>query len=272
MLLGFPLFKDAAEAALRRGEELVEFEVPNTPRSWPPFGVLGMPPRRFVRIGQPRPPGQELKVCKKFVPPQTTDTPRMLFSHQSGNLRFSREVDGKWEALLYADGACLENGAQDARGGYAFVFQPENPTQPVGHNFVSHPLEQKGPTGLATPHTSNRAELRAVLAALRFRAWQGEGWERLVIATDSAYVVNGLTEYMETWLSRGWLNSRGRPVANRDLWEALLERIREFDMYKLDLAFWQIPRGLNGAADSAAKLGALLPPDDEYHIVEGIQV
>jgi hypothetical protein len=44
VVLGFPLFKDEAEAALERGEELVEIEVPNTGRSWPPFGVLGMPP------------------------------------------------------------------------------------------------------------------------------------------------------------------------------------------------------------------------------------
>ena len=66
-----------------------------------------------------------------------------------------------------------------------------------------------------------------MIAALEFRFWPGEGWERLVITTDSVYVVKGVTEWIRRWTRNGWRTSDRKPVANRDLWECLLERIRE---------------------------------------------
>jgi ribonuclease HI len=41
--------------------------------------------------------------------------------------------------------------------------------------------------------------------------------------SDSTYVVNCFRDrWWESWLTRGWRNSAGKPVANRDLWEPLL--------------------------------------------------
>ncbi|KAF4935261.1 Ribonuclease H [Colletotrichum fructicola] len=95
----------------------------------------------------------------------------------------------KSEALIYTDGACLDNGAAKARGGCAFVFKPTYSEKESG--VISLRLEDQGPGGEVYQHTSNRAELRAVIAALRFREWYGEGFKSIVIATDSTYVVNG---------------------------------------------------------------------------------
>lgn len=58
-------------------------------------------------------------------------------------------------------------------------------------------LESRGPTGEAVPQTSNRAELRAITAALGYRLWNNEGCRRLVIATDSSYTVDGSTEWIK---------------------------------------------------------------------------
>jgi ribonuclease HI len=44
------------------------------------------------------------------------------------------------------------------------------------------------------PATSNRAEMLAVINALLIHFWMGEGFERIVIATDSEYVVRGICE------------------------------------------------------------------------------
>jgi ribonuclease HI len=55
-------------------------------------------------------------------------------------------------------------------------------------------LESRGPNNEEVPLTSNRADLRAVIAALRFWLWNNEGTRRLVIATDSSYVIDGATE------------------------------------------------------------------------------
>ena len=41
--------------------------------------------------------------------------------------------------------------------------------------------------------------------------------------TDSEYLKKGMTEWVAGWVRRGWKNAQRQPVANRDLWEQLLE-------------------------------------------------
>lgn len=62
--------------------------------------------------------------------------------------------------------------------------------------------------------TNNRMELRAVIEALESLS-SGE----LTIVTDSEYVVNVFTQWLEGWRSRGMRTSRGKPVENQDLIE-----------------------------------------------------
>src|SRR3954471_14622980 len=46
----------------------------------------------------------------------------------------------------------------------------------------------------------------------------------LTVVSDSTYVVNCFEKnWWPNWLKRGWLNSAKKPVANRDLWEPLIE-------------------------------------------------
>ena len=42
------------------------------------------------------------------------------------------------------------------------------------------------------------------------------------LTTDSQYLKKGITEWIDSWVKRGWKNSQKKPVANRDLWEKLL--------------------------------------------------
>jgi ribonuclease HI len=61
-------------------------------------------------------------------------------------------------------------------------------------------------------------EVTAVLRALE----STEG--PVLVMSDSTYVVNCFRDgWWEGWRRRGWRNVAGRPVANRDLWELLLE-------------------------------------------------
>src|SRR4051795_13000109 len=66
--------------------------------------------------------------------------------------------------------------------------------------------------------TNQRMEIRAALEAVR--ALDGP----LVVVSDSTYVVNCFrNRWWKGWHARGWINSQRRPVANRDLWEPLVE-------------------------------------------------
>lgn len=67
--------------------------------------------------------------------------------------------------------------------------------------------------------TNQRMELRAVLEALRANP-DGD----VEIVSDSTYVVKCFNDHWYVgWLRRGWKNSQGQPVANRDLWEPLFD-------------------------------------------------
>ncbi|XP_044714469.1 RNase H domain-containing protein [Hirsutella rhossiliensis] len=67
---------------------------------------------------------------------------------------------------------------------------------------------------------SNRAELRAVIAALRFRHWPGEGFSTVIIATDSEYVVEGSTQWAKAWVQNNW-RTKANSV-NLDVWPMFL--------------------------------------------------
>jgi ribonuclease HI len=102
------------------------------------------------------------------------------------------------ETVVYTDGSCLGN---PGRGGWAWAV-PDGP-------FAS---------GAERSSTNQRMEVTAVLEALR--ALEGP----LHVKSDSTYVVNCFRDrWWQGWIRRGWRNSAGKPVANRDLWEPVLE-------------------------------------------------
>lgn len=103
--------------------------------------------------------------------------------------------------VVYTDGACAGNPGP---GGWAWAV-------PAGE-FRS---------GAEARTTNQRMEVTAVLEAVT--ALPGP----LEVRSDSTYVVNCFRDrWWEGWLARGWVNSAKKPVANRDLWEPLIDAYR----------------------------------------------
>jgi len=49
----------------------------------------------------------------------------------------------------------------------------------------------------------------------------------LEVVSDSTYLINCFRDrWWEAWLRKGWINSQKKPVANRDLWEPLVELVQ----------------------------------------------
>ncbi len=101
---------------------------------------------------------------------------------------------------IYSDGACSGNPGP---GGWGAILQWGDTTKEIA--------------GFEAETTNNRMELMAAISAL-------ETLKRPVTAkvtTDSAYLRNGITQWLPRWKARGWKTADKKPVKNQDLWERL---------------------------------------------------
>lgn len=103
---------------------------------------------------------------------------------------------------------------------------------------------------IAGPCTSQRAELMALLMALRWVDRALVDRHGLEVSGDSLYVIRGATKWIRTWKRRGWKTVSGQPVKHVDLWRAIDTELCLLDLPKLR---W-VPREMNAYADAAATL------------------
>ena len=101
---------------------------------------------------------------------------------------------------IYTDGSCLKN---PGNGGWAAIICTRN--------------EMKKISGSEKDTTNNRMELLATINALK----EVNSDDLIEIYTDSKYVKNGITEWINTWLSNNWKTSKKDDVKNKDLWTDL---------------------------------------------------
>ncbi|MDR1034353.1 MAG: ribonuclease HI [Holosporales bacterium] len=103
---------------------------------------------------------------------------------------------------VYTDGACSGNPGP---GGWGSILIRDH---------IKTTL-----SGFDRTTTNNRMELLAVIEALRILPTN----IKIVVYTDSSYVLNGITKWMDKWRASNWTSSAGTPIKNQDLWCLLLE-------------------------------------------------
>jgi ribonuclease HI len=120
---------------------------------------------------------------------------------------------------IYCDGACSGNPGP---GGFGAILRSGSTIKEL--------------SGFSPDTTNNRMELTAAITALEALKRPC----RVVLTTDSQYLVKGMQEWLAGWIRKGWINSKKEPVLNRDLWERLdsLARVHTIE--------WRWVRGHNG--------------------------
>jgi ribonuclease HI len=101
---------------------------------------------------------------------------------------------------IYTDGACKGNPGPGGWGAWL--------------RSGTHEKELWGGERLTT---NNRMELTAVIEALGALRKPS----RVAVYTDSAYVKNGITQWIHGWKQRGWRTADKQPVKNIELWQKL---------------------------------------------------
>jgi ribonuclease HI len=86
--------------------------------------------------------------------------------------------------------------------------------------------------------TNNRMELTAAIRALEAL----RGRQRVVLYTDSQYLMEGIRSWLPGWKRRGWKTASKKPVKNQDLWQALDDVAARHDVT------WRWVRGHAGHA------------------------
>ena len=109
------------------------------------------------------------------------------------------------DLFAYTDGACSGNPGP---GGWGVLMLARENGAVVKERTLS---------GGEAHTTNNRMELLAAISALEALTRVSE----LTIVTDSAYVKNGVTEWIHGWKRNGWKTSGKDPVKNVDLWQRL---------------------------------------------------
>ena len=102
------------------------------------------------------------------------------------------------ELKIYTDGACSGN---PGRGGWAAIILDKN------YKYYSV-------SGGINNTTNNRMELMAPIMALKRVKKKSE----ITIYTDSKYVKDGITDWINKWKINNWKSASKKPVKNKDLW------------------------------------------------------
>ena len=109
------------------------------------------------------------------------------------------------DVVIFSDGACKGNPGP---GGWGAILRFET---------AAGGVHEKELFGGETLTTNNRMELTAAVRALEALKRPC----RVVLNTDSRYVMDGITKWIHGWKQRGWRTSSKEPVKNVDLWQAL---------------------------------------------------
>lgn len=123
--------------------------------------------------------------------------------------------------IIYTDGACKGNPGP---GGWGVVLQYADTCKEM--------------FGGEAETTNNRMELMAAIKAL-------EALKRpckVILHSDSKYVLQGITEWLENWKKRGWKTAAKKPVKNADLWRQLDTAMQRHEVE------WQWVKGHDGIA------------------------
>lgn len=113
-------------------------------------------------------------------------------------------MSDKKQVVIYTDGGCDPNPGP---GAWAALIQVDGTRTEI--------------SGTEPETTNNRMELTAAIEALKSLTEP----QSVKIYTDSQYLQRGIEEWMPNWLAKNWRGSSG-PVANQDLWKALLAAIK----------------------------------------------
>jgi ribonuclease HI len=134
-------------------------------------------------------------------------------------------------AVVHLDESCLGNGREGENpGGAGGLIEVRSRGSILRRDFYSH----------VPATTNNRMALTGAITVLRLLAAKGRRL-RVLMVSDSEYLVKGMREWVSGWAARGWTRKVG-PIENLSLWQELTAAARLHEVQ------WTWVRGHQGHA------------------------
>lgn len=126
------------------------------------------------------------------------------------------------KVTIYTDGSCINN---PGKGGYAalLLYESNKTVEKVIYGYEKHT-------------TNNRMELMAAIEGLKALKMPCQ----VTLISDSRYVVNGMSLWIDNWQKNNFTNAKKKPIPNQDLWQELLKLSQVHDVK------WQWVKAHNG--------------------------
>lgn len=140
--------------------------------------------------------------------------------------------------IVYCDGACSGNQFDTNIGGWGAVLQYKDKVKEI--------------CGGERNTTNNIMELTATIKSLESIKTTNIPVQMYI---DSAYVVNGMNEWIAGWIKKGWRKSNKKPVENKELWIQLNELRNKQSSVELIKVKGHNGVELNELADALANKG-----------------
>lgn len=118
------------------------------------------------------------------------------------------EKGSRTEVTIYTDGSCLGNGTSGAVGGYCGIIIYSDGSETI----ISNGEENT---------TNNRMEMKSIIEAIKVLPLRKNGFT-INLYSDSKITVNGINDWLDGWIIKNWKNSKGKAIANQDLWKEYL--------------------------------------------------
>ncbi|NOT09126.1 MAG: ribonuclease HI [Gemmatimonadales bacterium] len=121
-------------------------------------------------------------------------------------------------ALVHLDESCLGNGQEGLTpGGAGGLVEVRTVRGLVRRDLYLHSPDT----------TNNKMALAGAIAVLQLLAGKGNRF-RVLIVSDSEYLVRGVREWLPAWIGKGW-KRKGGAIENLDLWRALHQSLALHD-------------------------------------------
>ncbi|CAH0057848.1 unnamed protein product [Clonostachys solani] len=172
--------------------------------------------------------------------------------------------------VVFIDGACPSNGPAALQASVGVYFGPDSPKN------ISRIIDTNNPTNQLAEITAALEAMRKVRSTVVLErrslvkaSFPGTGADklrdlchfRLILGTDSSYLVDCLCEYMPQWTSddqnQVYGNRQGQTIKNSEGFRMLYEETELLSMVGVQVVWYYVPRDFNHEADALAN--AALP-------------